>query len=177
MKNLTIVILLLALIGIAANVENDTKIGYVYIELVLNNMDETKEMLTIVEKYSAEKQLELQRHSDFLNQKFKDYQKKDNANQLTDAARLVAEGELKGLQNALDALKQRTEQEIITKRSALLAPIGKKLEKAMDQVAEKYSYKYVLNSADGTGNSVVIVAPDADDLTQEVMEHLGISFE
>jgi hypothetical protein len=32
----------------------------------------------------------------------------------------------------------------------------------------------VLNSADGTGNSIIIVAPESDDLTMKVMRHLGV---
>ena len=40
--------------------------------------------------------------------------------------------------------------------------------------AAQKGYRYVFSSADGTGNSIIIVAPEADDLTQEVMEYLGI---
>jgi len=176
MKNLAI-LFLLAFIGISANLESETKIGYVYMELVMNNMEETKEMQAILEKFSNEKQAVIDQKSNNLNEKFKDYQAKEKDNELTDAGRIIAENELMTLRRGLETLTNETEQEIYTKRTALLSPIAKKLEKAMDDVAKKYSYKYVLNSADGTGNSIVIVAPDADDLTQEVMKELGISFE
>ncbi|MBL4587220.1 MAG: OmpH family outer membrane protein [Flavobacteriales bacterium] len=172
MKNTAIILLLLAVIGISANVENDTKIGYVQMELVLQNMKETKQMNLTIEKYTAEKQIELKKNSEFLNKKFEEYRQK-NENQVN-ADRLVAEGELKGMQKALEALKLRTEQEIMAEKSALLIPIREKLEKAVDAVAKKYSYKYVFNSVDETGNSVVVVAPERDDLTEEVLQHLGI---
>ncbi len=176
MKNLAI-LFLLAFIGISANLESETKIGYVYMELVMNNMDETKEMQAILEKFSNEKQAAIDQKSNKLNAKLKEYQDNIKTGELTDAGKIIAENELMGLRRGLETLTNETEQEIYTKRSALLNPIAKKLEKAMDDVAEKYGYKYVLNSADGTGNSIVIVAPEADDLTQEVMTELGITFE
>ncbi len=176
MKNLAI-LFLLAFIGISANLESETKIGYVYMELIMNNMKETQEMQAILEKFSAEKQAIIDKKSNELNNKISDYQSKDKANELTDAGRIIAENELMTLRRNLETLTNETEQEIYSKRTVLLSPIAKKLEKAMDDVAAKYSYKYLLNSADGTGNSIVIVAPEADDLTQEVMTELGITFE
>ncbi len=177
MKNLTIVILLLAMIGISADLEDDTKIGYVYMELVLNNMDETKEVMELVNRFTTEKEAELAEKAGDLSTKFKEYQRQEKVGELSDAGRIIAEHELEGLQKALEALKARTDAEIKQKRSELLVPVARKLETAMDEVAAKYGYRYVLNSADGTGNSVVVVAPEADDLTQEVMLHLGIKFD
>ena len=78
------------------------------------------------------------------------------------------------MRKQLNQLISANEQELYSKRSELLSPIAKKLEKAMDEVAAQKGYRYVLSSADGTGNSIIVVAPEADDLTQEVMEHLGI---
>ncbi len=60
MKNIAI-ILLLAFVGISANLENDTKIGYVYMDLVLRNMEEAKEMNTILDKFTQEKTAELEK--------------------------------------------------------------------------------------------------------------------
>jgi outer membrane protein len=81
------------------------------------------------------------------------------------------------MQKDIELQTQQDEQELYTKRVNLLTPIAKKLEEAMDKVAGEKGYKYVLNSSDGTGNSIVVVAPDGDDLTQEVMAELGIEIE
>lgn len=176
MKNASIV-MLLAFIGISATVENETKIGYVYMELVMNNMPETQEMMVTLDKFTAEKQALIEEKNNVIAGKIKTFQVKDKAGELTEAGKIIATNEIKALQNELEAFTQLNEQEVYAKRTELLSPIAQKLETAMDAVAEKYGYKYVLNSSDGTGNSVVIVAPEGDDLTQEVMEHLGIKFE
>ncbi len=173
MKNL-VIIGLLAFIALSANLPNETKIGYVYMEMVMNSMPEAKEMMVIIEKFTAEKQVEIEQKKAALNKKMESFQKRSEAGELTDAGKIIAQNELRAMRSDLDQLVNSTEMEIYAKRSELLSPVAKKLEKAMDEVAAKLGYRYVFSSADGTGNSIVVVAPESDDLTQEVMEHLGI---
>ena len=176
MKNL-VIIGLLAFIGVSANLPNETKIGYVYMELVMNNMPEAVELMTIIDKFTAEKQAEIDARNAVISNKMTAYQKKLQNGELTDAGKIIAGNEIKSLQSELEQLITANEQEVYTKRTELLSPIAEKLEKAMDDVAAKNGYRYVFSSSDGTGNSIVVVAPEADDLTQEVMEHLGIELE
>ena len=173
MKNL-VIIGLLAFIAISANVPNETKIGYVYMEMVMNNMLEAQEMMLIVDKFSAEKQAEVEKKKAVFIQKTEIFQKKSQSGELTEAGKIIAQNELNSLRKGLEQLVSTNEQELYAKRGELLSPIAKKLEAAMDEVAALKGYKYVLSSADGTGNSIMVVAPEADDLTQEVMKHLGI---
>lgn len=176
MKNIAI-ILMLAFIGISANIEDDTKIGYVYMDLVLRNMEEAKEMNLILDKFSREKSAELEKSKTILEKKFGEIQKKAQAGTLTEAGKIIATNELEAMQRDIETQAQQDEQELYSKRINLLTPIAKKLEEAMDKVAGEKGYKYVLNSSDGTGNSIVVVAPEGDDLTQEVMVELGIELE
>ncbi len=173
MKNIAI-ILLLACIGISANLENDTKIGYVYMDLVLVNMEEAKKMNKTLDKFSNERAAEIAKSTQIISVKAAEMNKKAIAGELTDGAKISAEKELNELRASLEKKVRANEQELYNKRTELLAPIAKKLEQAMDKVAAEKGYKYVLNSSDGTGNSIVVVAPEADDLTQEVMTELGI---
>lgn len=173
MKNL-VIIGLLAFIGISANLPNETKIGYVYMDMVMNNMPEANEMMAIVEKFTAEKQSEIEKRNAFISTKNEAFQKKSAKGELTEAGKIIAQNELISLQKELNQLISDNEQELYAKRSELLAPIAKKVEKAMDEVAALKGYRYVFSSADGTGNSIIVVAPESDDLTQEVMKHLGI---
>lgn len=173
MKNL-VIIGLLAFIGISANLPNETKIGYVYMELVMNNMPETIEMMATIEKFTAEKQREVDRKNEMIAKSTKNFELKSQSGELSEAGSIILQNELNSLKKELDLLVTVNEQELYAKRSALLMPIAKKLEKTMDEVAAQHGYRYVFSSADGTGNSIIVVAPEADDLTQEVMEHLGI---
>lgn len=173
MKNL-VIIGLLAFIGISANLPNETKIGYVYMEMVMNNMPEAKEMMTIIDRFTVEKQAEVEKKKMTISKKLEAFQKKSEAGEMTEAGKIIAQNEIKSMKSELDQLISSNEQEIFSKRSELLSPVAKKLEKAMDDVAAKLGYRYVFSSADGTGNSIVIVAPESDNLTPEVMKHLGI---
>ncbi len=146
-------------------------------ELVMNNMPEAKEMMMIIDKFTAEKQAEIDAKNNVIAKKMTDYQKKEQNGELTEAGRIIAGNEIKSLQSELEQLISTNEQELYGKRAELLSPIAKKLETAMDEVAAKQGYRYVFSSADGTGNSIIVVAPEADDLTQEVMAHLGIELE
>lgn len=173
MKNL-VIIGLLAFIAISANVPNETKIGYVYMEMVMNNMPEAKAMMLTVDKFASEKQAEVEKKNAVFVQKTEAFQKKSRSGELSEAGKIILQNELNSLREELEQLVSTNEQELYAKRGELLSPIAKKLEKAMDEVAALKGYRYVFSSADGTGNSIIIVAPEADDLTQEVMKHLGI---
>ena len=89
MKNL-VIIGLLAFIGISANLPNETKIGYVYMEMVMNNMPETKEMMLNVDKFSAEKQAEVEKKKAVFVQKTEIFQKKSQLGELTEAGKIIA---------------------------------------------------------------------------------------
>ncbi len=175
MKDTTLLIVLLCgFFAISANLQNDTKIGYVYMDQILMNMDEAKKMQESLDKFSTEKAELLKKNTDALNAKISEYKQKEKSGELTEAGKIIAANQISDLQASLEQQARVNEQELMIKRSDLLGPIATKLEKAMDEVAVKLGYKYVLNSADGTGNSIVVVAPESDDLTKEVMEHLGI---
>ncbi len=164
----------LAVIGISPNLPNQTKIGYVYMDMVMNNMPEAKEMMTIIDRFTAEKQADIEKKKVEIAKKLEVFQKKSESGEMSEAGKIIAQNEVKAMKADMEQLISATEQEIYAKRSELLSPVAKKLEKAMDEVAAKLGYRYVLSSADGTGNSIMIVAPDEDNLTPEVMKHLGI---
>ena len=129
MKNIAI-ILLLAFVGISANLENDTKIGYVYMDLVLRNKEEAKEMNTILDKFTQEKTAELEKSKIALARKYDEVQKKAQAGQLTEAGKIIATNDLETMQKQIERQTQQDEQELYSKRIDLLTPIAKKLEEA-----------------------------------------------
>jgi Skp family chaperone for outer membrane proteins len=173
MKNLTIV-LLVGLLALSMSVDTTTRVGYVYMEQVLGRMNEAQEMNRILERFTAERQMELEAMQQKLSTKYQEYQDKDRKGELTEAGRIIGMTELKALQAEYEASKANAEQELMTKRSDLMRPIALQLQTAMKEVAAKEGYTHVFNSADGTGNSIVVVAPESDDLTKRVMQHVGI---
>lgn len=173
MKNAAI-LLLVGILGISMSVDTAPRIGYVYMEQVLGRMNEAQEMNKVIDRFTAERQMELETMQQKLNGRYTAYQDKDRKGELTDAGRIIGMNELKALQQEYDEAKSTAEQELMQKRGELIRPIAQQLQKAMKDVAAKEGYTHVFNSADGTGNSIIIVAPEADDLTLKVMKHLGI---
>ena len=58
-----------------------------------------------------------------------------------------------------------------------LQPITENIIEAINQVYEEDGYTYIFNSADGTGNSIVLKGPEEDNLTYRILEVLGVKLE
>lgn len=171
------ILLLSGALAISMSVDTSPRIGYVYMEQVLGSMSETQEMNRILERFMLERQQELDGKRAAFENAQKDFQEKERKGELTEAGRIIAMNELKGLQAEYETAQTLADQELNEKRAALIRPIAQQLKSAMNEVAKKEGYTHVLNSADGTGNSIVIVAPEADDLTLNVMKHLGVKMD
>jgi outer membrane protein len=79
----------------------------------------------------------------------------------------------KQLQQAL----QQAEQQLGQKRGELLQPVLERIRKAMEAVAKKGGYEYVLNSVDGSGTSIMLWGPENANVTRQVVDELGIKLE
>lgn len=173
MKNAAI-LLLVGFLALSMSVDDGPRIGHVYMEQVLSRMNEAQEMNRVIDRFMLEKQAELEQQKAAFETKQAAMQLKEKKGELTDAGRIIANSELKAMQTAYEAALVNADQELAQKRSDLIRPIAQKMQQAMKEVAAKEGYTHVFNSADGTGNSIVIVAPESDDLTLKVMRHLGI---
>ena len=69
------------------------------------------------------------------------------------------------------------EQQLGQKRNELLQPVLQKIRTAMETVAKKEGYEYVLNSVDGSGTSIYLWGPEGADITRKVVAELGIKLE
>lgn len=176
MKNASIA-LLAGFLALSMSVDNSPRVGHVYMEQVLSRMDEAQEMNRIIDRFMLERQAGLERQKAEFEAKYAAYQQKDQKDELTDAGRIIGMNELKAMQAAYEAAQANAEAELTAKRQELIRPIAQQMQKAMKEVAAKEGYTHVFNSADGTGNSIVIVAPESDDLTLKVLRHLGVKMD
>src|SRR5690606_29366722 len=69
------------------------------------------------------------------------------------------------------------EQQLAQKRGELLQPVLQRIRTAMEAVAKKKGFQYVMNSVDGSGTSIVLWGPEGHDITREVVTELGIKLE
>jgi len=176
MKNAAIAFLA-GFLTLSMSVDNSPRIGHVYMEQVLSRMNEAQEMNRIIDRFMAERQAELAQQKAELEAKYAAHQQKDQKGELSDAGRIISNSELKALQAAYEAAQANAEQELMQKRQDLIRPIAQQMQKAMKEVAAQEGYTHVFNSADGTGNSIVIVAPEGDDLTLKVLKQLGVKLD
>jgi Skp family chaperone for outer membrane proteins len=102
MKNISI-ILLFGFIGISATLENDTKIGYVYMDLVLTNMDEAKEMNLILDQFTQERSLVITKKTQELQAKAASISQEIQAGKLSEAGQIIAQNEINSMQSNLQA--------------------------------------------------------------------------
>ena len=81
------------------------------------------------------------------------------------------------LDKQLQQASAQAEQQLAQKRNELLQPVLQRIRTAMEAVATKKGYDYVLNSVDGAGTSIVLWGPDGSDITRAVVDELGIELE
>lgn len=81
------------------------------------------------------------------------------------------------LDKALQKASAEAEQKLAQKRNELLQPVLARIKSAMEAVAKKKGFDYVLNSVDGAGTSIVLWGPDGTDITRAVVDELGIKLE
>ena len=153
----------------------DLKIAYVNIELILLYMPETKTMnqqLATLEKKLTE-QLQVKQH--YAQSQLQAYQALAQKNPPpTQTVIQAKEKELIKLDEEIKKLQSGAQSKLMTKRQELMEPIVQKMQAGIDTVAEQEGYDLVLNSVDGSGVSIVLYAPDEDDLTERLMKYLGI---
>ena len=81
------------------------------------------------------------------------------------------------LDKQLQQTAQAAEQQLGQKRAELLQPVLTKMRSAMEAVAKKKGFEYILNSVDGSGTSIVLWGPEGHDVTRAIVEELGIVLE
>jgi Skp family chaperone for outer membrane proteins len=68
----------------------------------------------------------------------------------------------------------QAEQKMLDKRAELFQPISDKLQKAIDDLAQKEGYDYIFNNSNATGVAFLLHAPKEHDVTKRLLQQLGI---
>ncbi|MEZ4825281.1 MAG: OmpH family outer membrane protein [Bacteroidia bacterium] len=147
-------------------------IGYVNLEAVLSVMPETKSMNQQLQTYQQKLGQSLQTKDNYFQLKLQEYQEKAQGG-ATEAELKPLEDELNKLQTELQKLQADSEQKLMQKQQDLMAPILEKLEQFIKEIAAAKKLDYVLNAATN-GNSVLLQAPDKDNITKDLLDKLGI---
>ncbi len=172
----SLIFTVLILVGVASTTSAQVKIGYCNIEAILVRMPETQTMNQQLQTFRQKLSEGLQTKEQYAQTKMQEYQEKAQAGATEDDLKPLQE-ELMGLDQELRDESQKSQQKLMEKRNELLSPITEKIDKAIKVYAEANGYTYILNTVDGSGVSIILNAPEEDNVTRPIMESLGIKVE
>lgn len=170
MKKLSITILLF-LVPLVASAQ--LKVGVMNPDSVLDAMPETEQVQAQLEEYIEERQNAFQtRYQEWIDQ-LTEYSEQSEAGNLSEAEQQEEEERLGELQQELNSLQERVQQQIQQRQADLFNPLLVRVEDAMAEVSEEMGLDYVINKSLNTGDPIVYYASDrAPDITQNVIDKL-----
>lgn len=172
MKNLILAVTILLGTASASIAQN---VGYADINAILSVMPENKKVNEDLQIYGTGLQKRVDDMKGQLDVIVKQFNEVLAAGDTAKALEIQKQG-LEG-DKQLQQAAQGAEQQLAQKRAELLQPVLDKIRVAMEAVAKKKGFDYVLNSVDGSGTSIVLWGPDGHDITRAVVDELGIKLE
>lgn len=173
MKKYTI---LFVLIFVSTSAFSQVKIGYANLEFILKNLPEARQMNNEVEAYRKTLNEQIVAKQEYYQSLLEDYYNKEQQG--------YAESLLKSMRDQIATLEQeiqfdaaQADAKMAAFTNQKLQPITDKIIAAVNKVYKAEGYTYIFNSADGTGNSIVLKGPEGDNLTYRILEELGVELE
>lgn len=149
------------------------KLGYTNVEDLVVLMPESKTIESELKSYKNQLDNSLSQKMKEFEEKYTNYQK--GASMMSDVIRADKERELRNLQESIEAFQKDAEMSIQRKQIDLLDPVLKKVQKAIEDVANENGFDYIFNTEGGFGSSILLHMPKQDDVTNLVMKKLNIS--
>ncbi|MCB0756409.1 MAG: OmpH family outer membrane protein [Flavobacteriales bacterium] len=172
MKNVAIaVVLILGAFAISANIENQTKIGYVDVDHVWNHLEAVKKAeaeLAAIENKIGDSQREKSKGL------YERLQQLESELLEPGMKEKVSMKEVNDLRVKTTAIEENIKEEIEKQRNSLLKPLKEKLSETVKRIANQEGYKYVFRGPVNDTQSNILVAPSQDDLTLLIMKELGV---
>ncbi len=81
------------------------------------------------------------------------------------------------LDQQIQQSSQQAERQLQQKRAEMMQPALDRIKKALETIAKRDGFAYILNSVDGSGTSSVLYGPDEHNVTMKLVEELGIKLE
>ena len=163
MKKLSLILVLTLLFFVA----KAQKIGYIHRDSVIKSMPEMQEATKQLNSFLQQAKQELKTMQDEYNNKVKDY----NASQdtLSDLVKQNKLNDINSLQKRIQDFQVNAQSEYLNKQKALLKPVEKKFNDAVEVVRKKRGYDVIMNIS----GDVMYVNPKYI-ITEQVMKQLGI---
>lgn len=165
MKNLRTLLLIAVFTLGVGGVANAQKIGHLDYQRVIDNMPETRALTATLEKIGKTYQDDIEGMEKKLQAKYTKYST-EQATQTPEANKLRAQ-EIQGEQYKIEEAKKTAYQEMQIKQNEGIAPIVKKAEKAIEEVAAAKGILYVFDAKS-------LIVKKGEDLYEAVKAKLGL---
>lgn len=165
--------LLLATGAYTAQAQNNMKIGYTNAELILSFMPEAKQIEQQLRTFEQKLMQNLTVKQSYMDTKRQELQDMRAAGTLSAEEEQSRLEEIEKLQMEIEQSYQDAQTKLLTKREELLAPLVERIQKAIDAVAERQGYTYIMN-ANVNGTSILLYGPEENNITIDVLKEMGI---
>lgn len=173
---------LIALSMIGNLTAQDIKIGYANIDAVLALMPETQAMQQDLQTYEEKLVQDLQSRQTYLQTLYSEYQEMvapfQNGSVQPTAEQTAGieakQQEIIGLEETLQAKQQESQNKLMQRRQQKMEPIISRIQEQIDAISSEEGYDYIFNAVDGSGVSIILHAPESDNLTLKILKRLGI---
>lgn len=169
---------LVLLFGAAAFVPSaqaQQKIGYVDSEFILSKTPEYASVQQQLDRMAQEWQDELETSRDEVDEMFREYQARELL--YTSEERQRKREEIMRAEEEVERLRMQyfgPEGDLFEQQEKLMRPIQEKVLAAIEEVAERDGYDYVFDKG---GDFLFMYAREQYDLSEDVLEELGIDIE
>lgn len=149
------------------------KIGYTNVDYILASIPESKQIESDLKAHSTQLENQLQSKAKEFETKGAAYQKA--AATMTDVVRADKEKELMNMRSSIEEFQKNAELSLQKKQQSLLDPVYKKIQQNIDAVAKENGYTYVFNSDAGYGASILLYAPEENNISDLVLKKMGVT--
>ena len=149
------------------------KVGVMNPERVMDALPETEQVQRDLEQFVQQKQQEFTDEYSVWIEAVGEFEERVEAGTLSGQQRQQEEQRLMEMEEDLESLERRIQNQIQNRQNELLGPIMQRVENAMEEVARELDLEYVLNRQTSQGDLVVFYASDRGvDITDRVIEKL-----
>ena len=161
-------LLLLSIIGCLSLTTFSQKLGHINVQELISLMPERDIAFNELQKYAKELESQLISMESEFNAMVEEYTTNESSyDDLKKNDKLV---EIENLKQRILTFQQSAQNELQKKELELLRPIEEKAQNAINTVAEKGKYSYILDSSLG----VLLYYKDSDDVLEKVKKELDL---
>lgn len=169
--NYTLVSLFFVVASLTAQAQ--VKIGYTSASLILPELPAFKEKQAQIEKYAGQLQEQITEKEAEILTKMKTLEERKG--DLLPVVLRQKQQEIQTLQQGLQQMQQSFQQDLARFEEQTFQPLYSEVQEKINEVAEEENFDLILNAYDGTGTSLLLAAPEAEEITDKVLKKLGVT--